>query len=168
MRRVTRSAGHAAPPAAGLHAATPVMEQERSSRRRSQPRRPQPPTPPRVASGASGGPDVGRGGRPETDAHRGIRGRSSPAQRPVSGPHPPLAAIDSRLIRRSARTRSILPHRSSRRPVAPAHAASLSRPPAERRWALLHESSLARTMPIYKILTGRCDTTLVGRGRSSD
>ena len=34
--------------------------------------------------------------------------------------------------------------------------------------ALLHESSLARTMPIDKILTGRCDTTLVGRGRSSD
>ena len=47
--------------------------------------------------------------------------------------------------------------------------------PADRRldprWskgALLHESSLARTMPIDKILTGRCDTTLVGRGRSSD
>ena len=38
-----------------------------------------------------------------------------------------------------------------------------------RRWkALLHESSLARTMPIDKILTCRCDTTLVGRGRSSD
>ena len=37
-----------------------------------------------------------------------------------------------------------------------------------RRGALLHESSLARTMPIDKILTGRCDTTLVGRGRSSD
>ena len=34
--------------------------------------------------------------------------------------------------------------------------------------ALLHESSRARTMPIDKILTGRCDTTLVGQGRSSD
>ena len=34
--------------------------------------------------------------------------------------------------------------------------------------ALLYESSLARTMPTDKILTGRCDTTLVGRGRSSD
>ena len=34
--------------------------------------------------------------------------------------------------------------------------------------ALLHESSLARTMPTGRILTGRCDTTLVGRGRSSD
>ena len=34
--------------------------------------------------------------------------------------------------------------------------------------ALLHESSLARTMPTDRILTGRCDTTLVGRGRSSD
>ena len=34
--------------------------------------------------------------------------------------------------------------------------------------ALLHESSLARTMPIDKILTCRCDTTLVVRGRSSD
>ena len=34
--------------------------------------------------------------------------------------------------------------------------------------ALLHESSLARTMPTDRILTYRCDTTLVGRGRSSD
>ena len=34
--------------------------------------------------------------------------------------------------------------------------------------ALLHESSLARTMPIDKILTCRCDTTRVVRGRSSD
>ena len=34
--------------------------------------------------------------------------------------------------------------------------------------ALLHESSLARTRPTDRILTGRCDTTLVGRGRSSD
>ena len=34
--------------------------------------------------------------------------------------------------------------------------------------ALLHESSLARTMPTDRILTGRCDTTLVGRARSSD
>ena len=31
--------------------------------------------------------------------------------------------------------------------------------------ALLHESSRARTMPTDRILTGRCDTTLVGRGR---
>ena len=37
-----------------------------------------------------------------------------------------------------------------------------------RRLALLHESSLARTMPTDRILTCRCDTTLVGRGRSSD
>ena len=37
-----------------------------------------------------------------------------------------------------------------------------------RRPALLHESSLARTMPTDRILTCRCDTTLVGRGRSSD
>ena len=37
-----------------------------------------------------------------------------------------------------------------------------------RRFALLHESSLARTMPTDRILTRRCDTTLVGRGRSSD
>ena len=36
------------------------------------------------------------------------------------------------------------------------------------RTALLHESSLARTMPTDRILTYRCDTTLVGRGRSSD
>ena len=34
--------------------------------------------------------------------------------------------------------------------------------------ALLHESSLARTMPTGMILTCRCDMTLVGRGRSSD
>ena len=36
------------------------------------------------------------------------------------------------------------------------------------REALLHESSPARTMPTDRILTCRCDTTLVGRGRSSD
>ena len=30
------------------------------------------------------------------------------------------------------------------------------------------EDELARTMPIDRILTCRCDTTLVGRGRSSD
>ena len=40
--------------------------------------------------------------------------------------------------------------------------------PGERRMALLHESSLARTMPTDRILTGRCDMTLVGRGRSAD
>ena len=39
---------------------------------------------------------------------------------------------------------------------------------AELREALLHESSLARTMPTDRILTCRCDTTPVGRGRSSD
>ena len=40
--------------------------------------------------------------------------------------------------------------------------------PTARALALLHESSLARTMPTGRILTCRCDTTLVGRGRSSD
>ena len=40
--------------------------------------------------------------------------------------------------------------------------------PGLRDRALLHESSLARTMPTDRILTYRCDTTLVGRGRSSD
>ena len=40
--------------------------------------------------------------------------------------------------------------------------------PLNRRVALLYESSLARTMPTDRILTGRCDMTLVGRGRSSD
>ena len=39
---------------------------------------------------------------------------------------------------------------------------------AARRMALLHESSLARTMPTDRILTCRCGMTLVGRGRSSD
>ena len=34
--------------------------------------------------------------------------------------------------------------------------------------ALLHESSRARTRPTDRILTGRFDMTLVGRGRSSD
>ena len=34
--------------------------------------------------------------------------------------------------------------------------------------ALLHESSLARTMPTDRILTGRGDMTLVGRVRSAD
>ena len=34
--------------------------------------------------------------------------------------------------------------------------------------ALLHESSLARTMPTDRILTCRCDMTLAGRARSSD
>ena len=34
--------------------------------------------------------------------------------------------------------------------------------------ALLHESSRTCTMPTNRILTGRCDTALVGRGRSSD
>ena len=34
--------------------------------------------------------------------------------------------------------------------------------------ALLHESSLARTMPTNRILTGRCDMILVGRSWSPD
>ncbi len=34
--------------------------------------------------------------------------------------------------------------------------------------ALLHESSLARTMPTDRILTCRCDMTLAGRALSSD
>ena len=63
-------------------------------------------------------------------------------------------------------------HDAFDRVLAAVHDATLD----ESRWpatsalieALLHESSLARTMPIDKILTGRCDTTLVGRGRSSD
>ena len=42
------------------------------------------------------------------------------------------------------------------------------RPHPARTAALLHESSLARTMPTDRILTCQCDTTLVGRGRSSD
>ena len=50
------------------------------------------------------------------------------------------------------------------------HPARTAAPPRRlvRRGALLHESSLARTMPTDRILTGRCDMTLVGRGRSSD
>ena len=87
---------------------------------------------------AGGGPDGGRGARPETDAHRGIIGRSWPAKSPLRAlleavTRPPPAAVDRRPIRRSARTLSIRPHRSSRLPVAPAHSASLSRPP-ERMW----------------------------------
>ena len=45
---------------------------------------------------------------------------------------------------------------------------SCTRWPRARRPALLHESSLARTMPTDRILTYRCGMTLVGRGRSSD
>ena len=37
-----------------------------------------------------------------------------------------------------------------------------------RHWALLHESSRALTMLTDRILTCRCEMTLVGRGRSSD
>ena len=44
---------------------------------------------------------------------------------------------------------------------------SLDRSP-HRAKALLHGSSLARTIPIDKILISRCDMTLVARGRSSD
>ena len=55
-----------------------------------------------------------------------------------------------------------------------AEIASVVRPETILAWhrrlvaALLHESSLARTMPTDRILTCRCDTTLVGRVRSSD
>ena len=84
---------------------------------------------------AGGGPDGGLGARPETDAHRGssaahgpLRALLEPSKRPLRGPHRPPSTAG-----RSARTRSIRPHRSSRLPVAPAHSASLSRPP-ERMW----------------------------------
>ena len=40
--------------------------------------------------------------------------------------------------------------------------------PPRRYGALLHESSLARTMPTDRILTCRCDMTLAGRALSSD
>ena len=68
----------------------------------------------------------------------GIIGRSWPSKSPLRAlleavTRPPPAAVDRRPIRRSARTRSIRPHRSSRLPVAPPHSASLSRPP-ERMW----------------------------------
>ena len=43
-------------------------------------------------------------------------------------------------------------------------AAWLTLDDTQRHAALLHESSLARTMPTDRILTCRCDTTLVGRG----
>ena len=43
-----------------------------------------------------------------------------------------------------------------------------NRPSSAGSAALLHESSRARTMPTGRILTCRCDMTLVGRGRSSD
>ena len=60
------------------------------------------PTPPPVASGAGGGPDLGRGGRPETDAPHGICSQYWPAHGPLSGPSPSPAAADRRPIRRSA------------------------------------------------------------------
>ena len=81
------------------------------------------------------GPAVGLmagGARPETDAHRGIIGRSWPSKSPLRGRYaaptgrrrPPA---DPHGPGRSG------PHRSSRLPVAPPHSASLSRPP-ERMW----------------------------------
>ena len=61
-------------------------------------------------------------------AHGPLRALLEPSKRPLRGPHRPPSTAG-----RSARTRSIRPHRSSRLPVAPAHSASLSRPP-ERGW----------------------------------
>ena len=73
---------------------------------------------------AGGGPDGGRrapGDRRASRDNGPLRGRyAAPTGRPSTAG-------------RSARTRSIRPHRSSRLPVAPAHSASLSRPP-ERMW----------------------------------
>ena len=80
--------------------------------------------PDRRAQGRTGG---------KTDGPRPRRARAAAAHGPWRGPHPPPAAVDIRPIRRSARTRSIVSHRSPRLPVAPAHSASLSRPP-ERGW----------------------------------
>ena len=77
------------------------------------------------------GPRDGPGGK--TDGPRPRRARAAAAHGPWRGPHPPPAAVDIRPIRRSARTRSIVSHRSPRLPVAPTHSASLSRPP-ERGW----------------------------------
>ena len=58
---------------------------------------------------------------------------------------------------------------TSRQPrAARAGDTGLSPPAWSHRVALLHESSLARTMPPDRILTCRCDMTLVGRARSSD
>ena len=51
--------------------------------------------------------------------------------------------------------------------TAPGRAVTIPLTP-RRRGALLHESSLARTRPTDRILTGRGDMTLVGRGRSFD
>ena len=78
--------------------------------------------PDRRAQGRTGGQDR------RSAAEAGSRsGRAWPVARA------PPAAVDSRPIRRSARTRSIVPHRSPWLPVAPTHSASLSRPP-ERGW----------------------------------
>ena len=85
--------------------------------------------------GPAGGLMAGWARAPETDAHRGssaahgpLRALLEPSKRPLRGPHRPPSTAG-----RSVRTRSIRPHRSSRLPVAPAHSASLSRPP-ERMW----------------------------------
>ena len=53
-------------------------------------------------------------------------------------------------------------------PILAATRGKLAEAYRQRPRALLHESSLARTMPTDRILTDRCDMTLVGRGRSSD
>ena len=67
---------------------------------------------------------------------------------------------------RPRRARAAAAHGPWRGPHPPP--AAVDSRPIRRSAALLHESSLARTMPTDRILTYRCDTTLVGRGRSSD
>ena len=60
------------------------------------------------------------------------------------------------------------PHKAEHdRPDGAAARVAVARRAAPHR-RCLHESSLARTRPTDRILTCRCDTTLVGRGRSSD
>ena len=86
---------------------------------------------------AGGGPDGGRGGRPETDAHRGIIGRSWPAKSPLRARY----AAPTRRRPPSTAVRSADPHGPGRSgptgrlgcPSPPPHSASLSRPP-ERMW----------------------------------
>ena len=101
-------------------------------------------------------------GPAHANADRGGHAARPPGTR-AGGPDARRRALDT-----SHRLLAPFRHASHRSHVRMSDAGSLRTVPRRRVRALLHESSLARTMPIDKILTCRCDTTLVVRGRSSD
>ena len=83
---------------------------------------------------------------------------------PTVSVRPPVAAIElAALNRHRARHRALFALRKAHLGAVGAVAST-----RHQHAALLHESSLARTMPTDRLLTCRGETTLVGRGRSSD